>query len=60
MGRKLVMKNFKLYQYFGVGSFIAGWLASSLPDGKITRAEIDQLMNGIFDMLGIEDIKIED
>jgi len=54
------MKNFKWYQYFGVGSFIAGWLASSLPDGKITRAEIDQLMNGIFDMLGIEDIKIED
>ena len=54
------MKNFKWYHYFGVGSFVAGWLASSLPDKKITRAEIDELMNGIFNMLGITEIKIED
>ena len=53
------MKNIKWYQYFGVGSFVAGWLACSLPDGKVTRAEIEELMTGIFDILGITEIKVE-
>ena len=53
------MKKLKWYQYLGVGSFIAGWLGRSLPDGKITRPEIEELMNGIFDMLGITEIKLD-
>jgi len=52
------MKNLKWWQYFAVGSFIAGWLARSLPDGKITRAEVDELISGVFSMLGVDDITI--
>ena len=39
-------KKFKLnwWQYFGVGSFVAGWIARAAMDGKITRIEIDELI----------------
>jgi len=52
------MKKLQWWQYFAVGSFIAGWLARALPDGEISREEVDELLNGIFDMLGLDDIKI--
>ncbi len=54
------MPKLKWWQYLAVGSFIAGWVARALPDGKISRAEVDELLNGILDMLGVGDIKIVD
>ena len=48
------------WQYLAVGSFVAGWVSRSLLDKKITRAEIDMLIQGILDMLGVEEITIED
>ena len=54
-------KKIKLnwWQYFGVGSFVAGWIARAAMDGKITRFEIDELITGILDMLGLQEISIE-
>jgi len=49
----------KWWQYFGVGSFIAGWIGRACMDGVIKRAEVEELLEGILDMLGIEEIKIE-
>lgn len=54
------MENIKWWQYFGIGSYIAGWIARALPDGVIKRAEIEELVQGILDMLNITEIKIED
>jgi len=42
-----------------VGSFIAGWIGRACMDGVIKRAEVEELLEGILDMLGIEEIKIE-
>jgi len=47
------------WQYLGLGSFVAGWIARASMDGKITRVEIDELIMGVLDMLGLEDISIE-
>ena len=47
------------WQYLGLGSFVAGWIARAAMDGKITRLEIDELITGVLDMLGLEDINIE-
>jgi len=41
------MPKLKWYQYLAVGSFVAGWVGRSFMDNKITRAEIDELINGI-------------
>ena len=54
------MPKLKWYQYLAVGSFVAGWVGRSFMDNKITRAEIDELINGILDMLGVTDIEIEE
>ncbi len=53
-------KKIRWWQYFAVGSFIAGWVARSLPDGVIKRSEIEELIQGILDMLGVDEIRIED
>jgi len=54
-------KKFKLswWQSMTVAGFVAGWIARATMDGKITRIEIDQLITGILDMLGLEEISIE-
>ena len=53
------------FQYFAVGSFIAGWIAKALvpdPDGRIviTRAEMQELLDGVLSMLGMSEVVIED
>jgi len=53
------MKRVKWYQYFAVGSFVAGWVVRASMDGKISRAEIEELVIGMLNMLEIEDIIIE-
>ena len=53
------MQRIKWYQYFGVGAFVAGWIMRAAMDGKISRAEIEELIMGMLDMLGLEDISIE-
>ena len=50
----------KWWQYLSLGSFIAGWVARALPDGVITRTEMEGLIQGILDMLGVDEIRIED
>lgn len=57
---KKMKVKIRWYQYFGLGSFIAGWIAKSVVDGVISRAEIEELVQGCLDMLGISEIKIED
>ena len=57
---KVKMPRLKWWQYLTVGSFVAGWVGRSFIDGKITRAEIDELLQGILDMLGVTEIVIED
>ena len=54
------MPKLKWWQYLAVGSFVAGWLTRALADGKVSRPELDELINGILDILGIEDITIVD
>ena len=54
------MPKLKWWQYLSVGSFVAGWVGRSFMDGKISRAEIDELVQGILDMLGVAEIVIED
>ena len=53
------MKKVKWYQYFAIGSFVAGWIVRASMDGKISRAEIEELVINILNMLEIEDINIE-
>lgn len=50
----------KWWQYFGMGSFIAGWISRAVMDGVISRAEIEELVTALLDMLGIDEIRIED
>ena len=54
------MPKLKWWQYLSCGSFVAGWIGHALIDGKISRAEIDMLIHGILDMLGVDEIVIED
>ena len=54
------MAKLKWWQYLSVGSFVAGWVGRSLMDKKITRAEINELIQGILDMLDITEIMIEE
>jgi hypothetical protein len=54
------MAKLKWWQYLSVGSFVAGWISRSLIDKKITRAELNELIQGILDMLDIDEIVIED
>ena len=54
------MPKLKWWQYLSVGSFVAGWVGCSFMDGKISRAEINELVQGILDMLGVTEIVIED
>ena len=54
------MAKLKWWQYLSVGSFVAGWVGRSFMDQKITRAEINELIQGILDMLGVTEIEIED
>jgi len=54
------MPKLHWWQYLSVGSFVAGWIGHALIDGKISRVEINQLVNGIMDMLGVTEIVIED
>ena len=56
MGKKL---RISWFQYLGIGSFVAGWLARACADGKITREEIEELITGVLDMLGLEEISVE-
>ena len=48
----------KWYQYLAVGSFVAGWVSRSLPDEKVTKAELQELLAGILELLGLEEIEI--
>jgi len=53
------------WQYFAVGSFIAGWVARALipdADGRIviTRAEMQELLDGVLSMLGMNEVVIEE
>jgi len=47
------------WQYLAIGSFVAGWISRTAIDGKITRVEIEELVTGILDMLGLEEISID-
>ena len=48
----------KWYQYLAVGSFVAGWVSRSLPDKKVTKDELEELLNGILEMLDMDEIEI--
>jgi hypothetical protein len=48
------------YQYLSLGFFVAGWISRAAIDGKISREEVNELVSGIFEMLGTEDIRFDD
>jgi len=50
--------EFKWYQYFSLGAWIAGWFGRAFSDGIITKAEQKELIAGILEQVG-SDIKIE-
>jgi len=53
------MRKISWWQYIALGSFVAGWIVRASIDGKISRVEIEELIMGMLDMLGLEDISIE-
>ncbi|HUT00492.1 MAG TPA: hypothetical protein VMY59_09265 [Candidatus Thermoplasmatota archaeon] len=56
MGKKIKVN---WWQSMTIAGFVAGWIARAAMDGKITRIEIDELITGILDMLGLQEISIE-
>ena len=55
------VENVKIswWQYLSLGSFIGGWFGQAAIDGVITKLELNQLLTGIFQLLGLEKSGIE-
>jgi len=41
----------KWYQYFAIGSFVAGWFSKAAVDGKITNEERIELANSLTSLI---------
>ena len=52
--------NVSWFKYIAVGAFVVGWLKRSLKDGQIQKNELVELIDGVFEAIGIEKIPIVD